>query len=437
MLRPFLGFVIGLGLTTHVFAESTGCLDDLSANIQGTTLYLKGCQMQPDDVQAVADFLRSHPSVTGLALPDNNNEAPYPKAILNPSNVQALIAVPTLLSLDISWSMSLKPEVVEAIAKSQTLKSLDLSETMANADEMNALAKNTSLEKLNLSEVYIKPMDDLALIGKSVTLKRLKMFSRYTSDPIIQAVANIPTLEQFFFGDEYAKTKISENILLKLVSNRHLTALAIVYQNMTIPMLQALAQNPNLSYLVLAGDHINNEGAAYFKNMPALLRLTLDNNDISDAGLDVISENSVLQVLSVESNHFTEAGIINFAQKTHVRQLDLSHNTGVNGKSLMAIFDIPELKTIDLEMTGLTDDEAILIAHQQKLSCINLNYNHIGSDGAMAFAQYGKADNLSLLGNELSSNDYDAIQQNPAIKKVWTDWMDGLYDFRSCVYYVR
>ncbi len=430
MLKKIVTVLLGLGLTTSAFAGNAPCVNDLNAYIRDNSLDIRVCNMKAEDVPAVADFMRAHPTLTELDLGDDS--------ILSIDNVKLLLDVPTLLSLDLSWdSISLSSQVVAQIAKSQTLKSLNISFSDVDADEMNALSKNISIEDLDISNVSADNLDDIALLGKSVTLKRLTMFSRSMNDKILQSIANIPSLEELYVGDQYLNTKFTESTLLKVAANRHLKVLAIVYQNITLPVMQAFALNPNLDYLILVGDHINNDGAAYFKNMPKLTRLVVDENKIGDAGLVSISQNAGLKVLSAESNQFSDVGFIDFAKNSQVSQVNFSRNQGLTYQSLQALLSMPQLKTIDLVATGLTDDASILIAHQRNLVCINLNYNHIGHNGASAFALYGKTDVLSMLGNEFSLADSKAIQQNPAIKHLWTDWLSNAFDFRSCVYYAR
>ncbi len=430
MLRKILIVLLGLSFSVSALAVKKPCVDDLNAYIVNNSLDIRVCSMKAEDISTVADFMRAHPALTELDLGNDG--------ILSVDNVKWLLDVPTLLSLDLSWgSIDLSSQVVAKIATSQTLKSLNITFSEVSVDELNALAKNTSIETLDISNVWAQNIDDLAVLGKNVTLKHLILLSRSMTDKVLQAVSNIPSLEELDVGDQYLHTQFKEETLLKVANNQHLKALILIYQHVTLPVMQALALNPNLNYLILVGDHINDDGAVYFKNMPKLTRLVVNENEIGDAGLVAIGHNAGLEVLSAESNRFSEAGLMDFAKNSQVSQVNFSDNQGLTYQSLQALLNMPRLKTIDLVATGLTDDESILIAHQRNLACINLNYNHIGHNGASAFALYGKTDVLSMLGNEFSLADSNAIAQNPAIKHLWTDWLSNAFDFRSCVFYVR
>lgn len=432
MLRQLIVFMVGLCLSASAFAELKNCVDDLGSYVHGDSLVLT-CKMTPEEVPVLVDYLRAHPSVTGLTLAYDNG-----RAILTMNNISLILALPTLKTLDLHWNISLRPEIVEYITQSETLKSLDISYDQISKQALENLATNHSIETLNLSGVTDVYADDFNILVMNEHLKKLTLFTRQLNNRMIQAVANIPTLEVFYFGDEDADMLVSEETLLKLANNKHFKKLGIVSQHVTVPVMKALSDNPNLTYLLLSGDSITDDGALYLKNMPNLRRLIIDENNIGNAGLSAIGENASLRVLSAEENLFSEAGVLAFAKKTQVVQLDLSQNKGITLNSLAAIFNIASLKTLDLAMTGLMDDEAVMLAKQDSLICMNVSDNHIGSVGAKAFAEMGNIDYLDVRGNELSPAENLAIAQNTAIKHLWADNFPGnVYGFVSCVDYVK
>lgn len=422
MIRFIIFLCLSLSMVSAASADP--CVDNLASHVVADTLYIQSCYIEgPADFSVIGQFLQANPKVTGLNMSDSSNDYLF----LTPDNVKYLLAAPSLLSLDMSYNWFLNPAIFEVVAASKTLKNLNLATDDLTAETIKVLARNTSIETLNLTSITRATADDLAVLIQNHTLKSLKLDGHSLNDNLVQSIAMMQGLEAITLGDEYSI--ISERSWLKLTTNKNLKRIGIAYQHLTPAVIQMLAANKNLESLSLVQDDINNDEAALIATLPNLRSLFLDKNAIGDIGLLAIAQNASLQVVSVASNPITEVGVLGFAKQSQAVVLNFNQDLGITAKSLHAILSMPGLVSLDIAKTGVNDEMGLQLAKVQ-LQCLNVEFNHITDQAGEAFAKEGQVGKLAVLGNELSDDEVAAIKQNPAIGEVIDDYFTS---FGSCV----
>lgn len=285
-----------------------------------TMLGLDDCQLQDDDMLAVADFLKNKPNIDFVSLFNNQ---------LTSKGAETLVGIQTIRALILD-NNSVDDEGAKKLAETKNIKSLSLSYNKITDTGVEYLAKNESITDLILDGLHITPTGAKAL-GDNKTITYLQL----NNDK--------------FFGDFGAI---------------------------------ALGNNTTLQTLYLDNDHITDFGARAFINSP-VNTLDLSGNSFTDKATDALATVRST-TLGLSNMSFTDQGIANIAANQSIQSLFLNSDQLSDKSALYLSQTPNKISSLWLSYNKLTNQGAFDLSHDHVLTLLDVSFNHIGPAGIAA-----------------------------------------------------
>ena len=268
--------------------------------------------------------------------------------------------------------------------------------------------------------------------GKSLDLTEIGIpfMSRTRIAAFSQALAVNTSLTTLNLSDNYIGAEGAFSLSQALAVSTSLTTLNLsdnsIFDEGATSLSQALAVNTSLTTLDLSLNYIGAEGAFSLSQALAvstsLTTLDLSENSIGDEGATSLSQalavNTSLTTLNLSDNSIGDEGATSLSQalavNTSLTTLDLSHNSiddeGPTSLSQALAVNI-SLTTLNLSFNSIGAEGATslfqALAVNTSLTTLDLSHNSIGDEGATSLSQ-ALAVNTSLTTLNLSGNSIGA-----------------------------
>ncbi|MDF1683210.1 MAG: hypothetical protein P1U36_00990 [Legionellaceae bacterium] len=311
-------FDVHFNESTHTWVSTTHEQDRLTdtdivalSEALSQNTYLKSINLNKNKVGALGIGVLATKRLEKLSLGQNG---------LNSECIDALMLHETLISLDVPGN-SLEDQDIAKLGQLASLSSLDVSENKIGPLFMDAIASNTTLEKLSIRNsrygleypAYVmmlpvclaalgtnKTLEYLDLSDNRIELRGFDVFSRHST---IQEL-NLQECN-FFIG----------NALLPVSFSR---AIALVAQ---LPRLTRL----NIRALGTKRGGDTDEAIVSLAKLP-LQYMDVSEMEISAMGAKALASSTTLTTLIASKNDIGPYGLLALAKNTSITHLDLSHN---------------------------------------------------------------------------------------------------------------
>ena len=424
------------------------CLDHMNQRITNNSLNLSKCGLQDKDMPKILDFLASHKNISELDLSWNPfedqglimlaaNNTLYSLNLdsntYNKITLKAIAALAKNTTLNtIYLSGLLSNEAAILLAKSNTLTKLEAKFNSIGPSGAVALAQNTSLTVLDISNSYVGIGDEgAAAFAKNTHLKSLNVMDNKISNAGFLLLAAHPTISELAIGGEDPNKNLSTPVLNALAENPHLksfrtfniggdagaTILAksksleevtLKYGDISDEGAIAIASNPRITKLDLSWNRIGPKGVAALATMPALTRLDLSANNyystISIEGVAALAKSKTLTELWLESCDIDNRAAEALAKSHSIKKLMLWSNK-ISDEGAIALANNPMLTELDIggDENSIGTKGIQALAHNTHLEKLYLRHKSIGAIDAAAFSAL--ADNMTLTELDLSGNE--------------------------------
>lgn len=362
-------------LFSMVAYSASPCIGNLNNRVYGNLLYLQNCNLQDEDVPAIAAFLDSHPNIDSLAMGWNS---------IGPAGA-AIIAKTHYLKI---LEMSLNPigDGAAAFANNSSITTFYLNGDNIGDAGAAGLAKNTTATFLELTR---NPITDegAAAFGGNSSLQTLNMKNaKLITDKTAIALAKSTTLS---------------TIDLSTPDSAGITDVGAA----------ALGAMPNLHNINLENHKVSDTGVIALARQGILNSVNLNNNNnITDAGARALSKNKNLYSVSLSSNQITDQGAIVLISQLPLNHLELSNNN-ITDAAAGTIANLIYLTEVYLEKTQITDDGVSTIyTKNPNLQTIYVGHNNLSDTSAWLLGCSGKLKNLSIPYSHLTKDGVARLQ---------------------------
>lgn len=151
----------------------------------------------------------------------------------------------------------------------------------------------------------------------------------------------------------------------------------------------------------LSGNFIENiENGAF--DLPELETIILDENKLKTLPTNLFADAPKLLSLSLRANELSIEIVHAFGKAAELTELNLNDNPTLSGLNLLFLRELPQLQTLNLRNTSLTDSTIANLANAEKLTSLDLSNNKIERIPANVIALAPKLESLELQKNEIS-----------------------------------
>jgi hypothetical protein len=335
----------------------------------------------------------------------------------------------------------IQEEDIQLLAKNSTLTSLSMNYSQLGDKDAIALSQNKTLTELNISFNRITDKG-LRILSSNQSLKSLKISAELCACELFEALSQISTLTSLELTGGY----IEEGGLFLLTSNPSLTSLH-VYSSLTKSHITEMAQNANLTEINLNCAGLDDKDVEGLMENPSLKILHIDDNrNIKTKGIKALAGSSSLTRLRCSNNNFDDKDIITLAQSKTLKELFLFDNRfGEEGLSALAekqtieALAFSKIKLTHKTVTKLAsslralyapgcdfdEEDAIILAKSLQLAELVIYDNKIGDIGALALARNQNLLLLNVSRNRICKKGIQALTENSTLTYLETAFNPG------------
>ncbi len=338
------------------------CITEMKNNEHtwaGGVLGMPDCQLQDEDMLAVADYLKNKPEIVGVFFKNNQltskgatllaniqtlHDLTLDDNLIDNDGAKALGEAKNITSLSLS-NNKINDAGVAYLAKSESLTQLALSGLVITWQGAEALANNQSITFLELNNDNALNDFGAIALSKSKTLHTLYLENDHITDFGVsafketridildlshnsltdKATVDLATIKSTTLG--LSNMAFTSQGIATLAANRTIKNLFLMSDQLSDNSLRPLAENHTIESLFLDNNKIQGDGLKYFIPNSGLQTLWLNNNEIDDTGAFYIAHNhNDLSFLWLSKNKLTNEGAYSLASYAKLKQLDVSYN---------------------------------------------------------------------------------------------------------------
>ncbi len=440
-------FTIALLATATLTYAETRCVSLIDAHVSQQTLDLSSCDLHPDDLGYIENYLEAHPAITSLNV--NNNQRLFSKD--NAKVLQSNISLKEIKA-DNTMLYASTENVIHAISGISTLTALSVENDRLNDTALRYLSDNaTHLTDLDIADNdYISENALYAYLRNNRVLQKININNLPLSKRILFTLGVFPNYTDIAFGNQTmetiddglmiafsTKTSLNafemKNITLtpvqfdRLLKNKHITKLGLRNMKFNPYYCTSLINNPNLTVLDMSTNAwFDDRCLKTVSALPLLNTLILDDHvGVSFDGFQNFANHPNLKTLVVEPLD-PQGNPLNFAKIKSLHSLTLHFVFNVDDallKSLAGNENLTELvfvysradkKPID----GLEALEAD--THLKKLGFVNTG-GIVDDAVAVALSKNKNLEVLNLARNKLTDAILDAFKKSSLKKLILND----------------
>lgn len=145
--------------------------------------------------------------------------------------------------------------------------------------------------------------------------------------------------------------------------------------------LAALAELRHLKLLYPGGGRVSDEGLKHLANLTGLRLLVLWGNPISGHGVESLSGLKRLRHLDLSRTQVTDRRLAGLGSLTGLERLDIANNPQLDGSFRAYVADLPNLQSLVLRGSGITDSALSHLKDARNLQALMLDRTRITDDG--------------------------------------------------------
>jgi hypothetical protein len=287
-------------------------------------LDLTNCSLTGGGVQAIA----SSTTLKDLVIPLD----------FNPTFAEQLSHNTSITSLAVSKYRTSSDIIT--LARNETIRDLFLGKGTCEVADLQALAANSTMEKLNLFQTSFGP-EGVGALGSSTTLKTLTVTGDFdlstlfpTGGPgFYSPILDMPAVTELHL----CWVNLTSEDVEKLANNKILRSLCLQYINpppyenegIHDDGVRALARNKTLTTLQLFSNKVSDVGAQALAINKTLTSLDLSDNKVKNAGAQALAFNRTLKKLKLFHNEIGEEGALAFERNVTLEYLTFHENDEV------------------------------------------------------------------------------------------------------------
>jgi Ran GTPase-activating protein (RanGAP) involved in mRNA processing and transport len=212
-------------------------------------------------------------------------------------------------------------DLVGALAKNTSIKSLDLSQNGIGNPGAIALAGNETLRFLNLGGNENIDDDGAVALAGSTTLISLDLRLTGVRNFGVSALAKSQSL--IYLNLE--GNQIRDEAFCDLAESKTIRFLDLKDNKIRNAGAVALSKNPSLTVLNLRGNYIGNQGAMALALNKTLESLDLSKNEIGTEGFWALAKNETLRALKFDSKDYETQELVKERIRLNVKELALEN----------------------------------------------------------------------------------------------------------------
>lgn len=283
-----------------------------------------------------------------------------------------------------------------------TFKLIDQEDTHVRNVEKVKMAQNFAYDEIGSDEAE---RSVAALVGKKGSRKDGDFSTLNLTDDLMKKVATIKEMEKLDVGHTKITDKsleymsklplteldlsadaITDEGLGHIAKITTLKKLTLTETDITDAGIAKLIHLPRLRVVIAAATKITDKGVADLVAVPNLERLDLTSTEASDACLPDISKMH-LEVLLADSSHITGAGVCKFLRSSSITKITLAGCRVYDADVLGFPTALPEVRSIDLSSTRLTDQGLLNLAKVKTLSVLKVRSLAFSADTISRFKE--------------------------------------------------
>ena len=421
-------FTIALLATAPLANAETRCVSLIDAHVSHQTLDLSNCDLHPDDLGAIENYLEAHSFITALNV--NNN-----KRLFSKDNANVLQSNITLkdIKADDTMRYADSANVMNAISSITTLTALSVENDRLNDTALRYLSDNaTHLTDLNLAgNDYITENALYAYLRNNRVLQRINITDLPVSTRILFTLGVFPNYSGVAFGNENMKSindgllnvfafkntltafettgvTLSKKQLERLLKNQHITKLALRDMQINYDYCPPFQSNPNLVTLDMSGNRwFNDDCLKVVAMLPSLNTLILDDYvSVSFHGFKYFANHPNLKTLVVKAIN-PQDGAFNFTNIKSLNSLTLHMVANVDDALLKGFANNENLTELTFVFSSATKSPVAGLQalaadpHLKKLAFVQ-TYGIINNDAAIILSKDKNLEVLNLAKDQLT-----------------------------------
>lgn len=163
---------------------------------------------------------------------------------------------------------------------------------------------------------------------------------------------------------------------------------------------------------------MNDEAAAYLRELPELQRLHLERSGISDASLKHIASLNNLKAIFLDETAVTDSGMVHLKNNDRLQEVSLTQ-CNIGDETMSAINQLAELKMLNLSKTNVTDAGMQNLEPLEKVETLYLSDTKLTGMGIQALGEMPSLTHLDLSGAEVDVDFIEAVRQFPNLELLY------------------
>lgn len=304
-------------------------------------------------------------------------------------------------------------------------------------DDLAKLRGLAGLEALYLNGAGVTDAGLVHLIG-CTALQELNLGDTATTDAALAEIAKLPSLRELYLSG----AQIEGSGLRSLAKLPRLTHLSLARTNVGDEDLVALKGCQELEWLALSGCPITDEAVAQLKLLPKLRELVVDGTRLTDAGVEQLREAYSSEAVTADpldpqrlvARWVVEMGGVAMAGEQRIAQtadlprdalvltaIDLADVPNVAAKTIDPLQHCPDLISLNLNRTEITDEDLAAIAQLTSLEELHLAGTRVSDQGLAHLAALNSLRVLDLSETRVTGSGLANLQDLPNLAALRLD----------------
>ncbi|MEX0866814.1 MAG: protein kinase, partial [Pirellulales bacterium] len=296
-------------------------------------------------------------------------------------------------------------------------------------DDLAKLRGLAGLEALHLNGTGVTDAGLVHLIG-CTALQELNLSDTAITDAALEELAKLPSLRELYL----AGAKVDGEGLRSLAKLPRLTHLSLARTDVGDEDLVALKGCQELEWLALSDCAITDKAVAQLKLLPKLRELKVDGTRLTDAGVEELRETFSSEAVVADpldpqrlvARWVAELGGVAVAGEQRIAQtadlprdavaltaIDLADVPNVGAKTIDPLQHCPDLTSLDLSRTEITDEDLAAIAQLTRLEELHLAGTRVSDKGLAHLAALNSLRVLDLSETRVTGAGLAALQDLP------------------------
>tara|TARA_R110002095_G_scaffold65066_1_gene54774 strand:+ start:1104 stop:2075 length:972 start_codon:yes stop_codon:yes gene_type:complete len=163
---------------------------------------------------------------------------------------------------------------------------------------------------------------------------------------------------------------------------------------------------------------MNDETAAFLKDLPELQRLHLEHSSVSDASMQYVAGLKNLKSVFLDQTAVTDSGMMQLENSDQLRDLSLAE-CKVGDAGMTAISQLIELNMLNLSKTEITDAGLKHLEPLKKMKTLYLSETKLTGTGLQALGEMTQLTHLDLNGTTVDETLIESLRQFPNLELLY------------------